>query len=145
MAHLALTSPLAPVVAAVEGLRRLYPDQLRCVTPGLVIANRRHWWPGSDPQAVAVIVVAGWTGARRIPLLGDEDTYLNDQGQLGIVRARVAVLPDDPVAGAPGVLVAGNREELIALVIDHAGAAPETIRRLSSHHQQRDLHLRRGA
>jgi hypothetical protein len=54
------------------------------------------------------------------------ETFLNQAGQLGIRRARVAVLFDDPVAAAPGVVVAATREDLFRIVLDHAvGAGPE--------------------
>ncbi len=136
MALLALTSPLAPVVAAVEGLRLQHPELVRCVAPGLMTGGGDGWRPGTDPCAVAVLLVAGWTRARRVPLLVAGETFLNRSGQLGLRRARVAVLLDDPVAGAPGVVVAGTREELFTIVLEHAAdAGPElaaTMRRLTN-------------
>ena len=126
MALLALTSPLAPVVAAVEGLRLHHPELVRCVAPGLITDGGAGWRPGTDRCAVAVLLVAGWTRARRVPLPARGETFLNRSGQLGLRRARVAVLRDDPVAGAPGVVVAATREELLAIVLEHApDAGPE--------------------
>ncbi|WP_327009149.1 hypothetical protein OHA72_19015 [Dactylosporangium sp. NBC_01737] len=136
MALLALTSPLAPVVAAVEGLRLQYPDLVRCVAPGLMTGGGDGWRPGADRCALAVLLVAGWTRARRVPLPVEGETFLNQAGQLGIRRARVAVLCDDPVAGAPGVVVAATREDLFAIVLEHAvDAGPElraTMHRLTA-------------
>jgi len=64
------------------------------------------------------------------------ETLLNREGRLGISRAKVAVLPDDPVAGAPGVLVAQTREELLGLVLTHTATAArelhETLRKLKA-------------
>jgi hypothetical protein len=120
MGLLALTSPLAPVVAAVEGLRLQHPDLLRCVAPGVMTAGGDGWRPGTNQCALAVLLVAGWTRARRVPLPADGELFLNRAGQLGIRRARVAVLADDPVAGAPGVVVAATREELFSIVLAHA-------------------------
>ena len=135
MGILALTSPLAPVVAAVEGLRLQDPDLVRCVVPGLMTRGGDGWRPGTDRCALAVLLVAGWTRARRVPLPAEGETFLNRAGQLGIRRARVAVLFDDPVAGAPGVVVAATREELFGIVLEHAvDAGPElqaTMRRLA--------------
>ena len=132
MALLALSSPLAPIVAAVEGLRLRHPELVHCVVPGLMADGGPGWRPGTDPCAVAVLLVAGWTRARRVPLPGE--TFLNRSGQLGLRRARVAVLCDDPVAGAPGVVVAATREELFTIVLEHAAAAgaelETTMRRL---------------
>jgi hypothetical protein len=126
MALLALTSPLAPVVAAVEGLRLQHPDLVRCVAPGLMTADGDGWRPGTDRCALAVLLVVGWTRARRVPLPAAGETFLNLAGQLGIRRAPVAVLCDDPVAGAPGVVVAATREDLFRIVLEHAaGAGPE--------------------
>ncbi|MEV6926988.1 hypothetical protein AB0M46_21130 [Dactylosporangium sp. NPDC051485] len=122
MAHVAMTSPLAPVVAAVEGLRRRHPALTRCVTRGLVITPTAQWSRAINPEAAAVLLVAGWTRARRVPLLIPGETFVNRAGQLGVRRAHVAVLADDPAAGAPGVVVAGDRMELLDLVAEHAGA-----------------------
>jgi hypothetical protein len=137
MALLALTSPLAPVVAAVEGLRLRHPELLRCIAPGLMTDGGPGWRPGTDPCAVAVLLVAGWTRARRVPLPVPGETFLNRSGQLGLRRARVAVLRDDPVAGAPGVVVAATREDLFTIVLEHAAdVGPEletTMRRLTGH------------
>ena len=61
-----------------------------------------------------------------MPLPAGGETFLNQAGQLGIRRARVAVLRDDPVAGAPGVVVAASRHELLQIVLEHAvEAGPE--------------------
>ncbi|MEU0558612.1 hypothetical protein [Dactylosporangium maewongense] len=126
MALLALTSPLAPVVAAVEGLRLQHPDLVRCIARGLMTSGGDGWRPGTDRCALAVLLVAGWTRARRVPLPACGETFLNQAGQLGIRRARVAVLCDDPVAGAPGVVVAASRHELLQIVLEHAvDAGPE--------------------
>ena len=135
MTLLALTSPLAPVVAAVEGLRLQHPELVRCVARGLMTDGGEGWRPGSDRCAVAVLLVAGWTRARRVPLPARSETFLNRAGQLGLRRARVAVLRDDPVAGAPGVVVAATREELFSIVLQHmADTGPEleiTMRQLT--------------
>ncbi|UWZ35244.1 hypothetical protein Drose_29445 [Dactylosporangium roseum] len=179
MARLAMSSPLAPVVAALEGLRRRHPDVLACIVPGLFlapheiapheIAPQKIAAPHEiashgiappheiapraiDPQALAVLVVAGWTRARRVPLLFPDATFLNRAGQLGVRRADVAVLVGDPVAGRPGVVVARDKGELLAIVQDNLcvlAAGPglaSKIRELTEewstpHHEQRDLHL----
>ncbi|MFF5227204.1 hypothetical protein [Dactylosporangium sp. NPDC000521] len=136
MALLALTSPLAPVVAAVEGLRLQHPDLVRCVAQGLVTSGGDGWRPGTDRCALAVLLVAGWTRARRVPLPAGGETFLNRAGQLGIRRARVAVLQDGPVAGAPGVVVAASRHELLQIVLEHAvevGPELQTIMRKLTH------------
>ncbi|WP_432977255.1 hypothetical protein [Dactylosporangium sp. CA-233914] len=122
MAHVAMISPLAPVVAAVEGLRRRHPALVRSVAPGVVITPSREWSRAMNPEAVAVLLVAGWTRARRVPLLIPSETYVDRTGRLGLRRARVAVLCDDPAAGAPGVMAAADRGELLSLVAEHAGA-----------------------
>ncbi|WP_433049499.1 hypothetical protein [Dactylosporangium sp. CS-033363] len=121
MANVAMTSPLAPVVAALEGLRRRHPALTCSVVPGLVITPTADWTRAINPEAAAVLLVLGWTRARRVPLLLPSETYLNRAGQLGVRRADIAVLADDPAAGSPGVLVAADRDELLALVADHAG------------------------
>lgn len=128
MALLAVTSPLAPVVAAVEGLRLQHPDLLRCVAPGLMTRGGDGWRAGTDRCAVAVLLVAGWTRARRVPLPVPGETFLNAAGQLGIRRATVAVLRDDPVAGAPGVVVAADRDDLLRIVLEHAVDAVPDLR-----------------
>jgi hypothetical protein len=122
MAHVAMNSPLAPVVAAVEGLRRRHPSLLECVAPGLVITPTAQWSRAMNPEAAAVLLVAGWTRARRVPLLIPGETFVDGAGRLGVRRARVAVLADDPSALAPGVVVAWDRAELLDLVVHHAGA-----------------------
>jgi hypothetical protein len=120
MTHVAMTSPLAPVVAAVEGLRRRHPALTCSVFPGLVITPTPEWSRAINAEAAAVLLVAGWTRARRVPLLIPGETFLNRAGQLGVRRADVAVLADDPAAGAPGVTVAADRDELLALVLERA-------------------------
>ncbi|MET7422886.1 hypothetical protein [Dactylosporangium sp. NPDC005555] len=128
MALLALTSPLAPVVAAVEGLRPLRPDLVRCVAPGVITGGGEGWRPGTDRCAVAVLLVVGWTRARRVPLPVPGETFLNRAGQLGLRRARVAVLCDDPVAGAPGVVVAASKDELLRIVLEQADEVGPELR-----------------
>ncbi|MFD0585370.1 hypothetical protein [Dactylosporangium darangshiense] len=121
MAYVAMTSPLAPVVAALEGLRRRQPALTRCVTPGLVITATPEWSRAMNPEAAAVLLVAGWTRARRVPLLIPGETFVDRTGRLGVRRAHVAVLSDDPCAVTPGVVVARDRAELLDLVAEHAG------------------------
>ncbi|MFG2042615.1 hypothetical protein [Dactylosporangium sp. NPDC048998] len=122
MANVAMTSPLAPVVAAVEGLRRRHPALTCRVVPGVVITSTDGWSKAMNPEAAAVLLVAGWTRARRVPLLIPGETFMDRAGRLGVRLARVAVLADDPAAGAAGVLVANDRAELLDLVAEHAGA-----------------------
>ncbi|WP_432829411.1 hypothetical protein [Dactylosporangium sp. CA-092794] len=124
MASLAMTSPLAPVVAAVEGLRRRHPALVCGVAPGVVITPTPAWSKGTNPEAAAVLLVAGWTRALRVPLLTPGETYIDRAGRLGISSARVAVLAGDPAAGSLGVVVARDRAELLALVAEHAGTGP---------------------
>ncbi|MER7277367.1 hypothetical protein ABT369_23285 [Dactylosporangium sp. NPDC000244] len=133
MAHVAMTSPLAPVVAAVEGLRRRHPALTGCVFPGLVITPTAGWAEAMNQQAAAVLVVAGWTRARRVPLLIPGETFVNRAGQLGVRRADVAVLAGDPAAGAPGVIVAADRDELLALVARHTEAPGAELARHVRH------------
>ncbi|WP_426506515.1 hypothetical protein ACPPVO_51165 [Dactylosporangium sp. McL0621] len=133
MASVAMTSPLAPVVAAVEGLRRRHPALTCGVFPGLVITPTAQWSNGNNPQAAAVLLVAGWTRARRVPLLIPGETFVNRAGQLGVRTARVAVLADDPAAGAPGVVVAADRDELLALVARHTDAPGAELARHVRH------------
>ncbi|GAA2638889.1 hypothetical protein GCM10010399_85330 [Dactylosporangium fulvum] len=152
-----MSSPLAPVVAALEGLRRRHPDVLACIVPGLLLGPDEIGPGGTamratDLRALAVLVVAGWTRARRVPLLFPDATFLNRAGQLGIRRADVAVLEGDPAAGRHGVVVARDKGELLAVVQDNLcalAAGPglaSKIRELTEewstpHHEQRDLHL----
>ncbi|MFI5914974.1 hypothetical protein [Dactylosporangium sp. NPDC051541] len=129
MTQAALTSPLAPVVAAVEGLRRRHPALTCGIFPGLLMTATPEWERAINPHAAAVLLVVAWTRARRVPLLIPGETFLNRAGQLGIRRASVAVLPDDPAADVPGVVVAANRQELLRLVAAQAGPdAPELAR-----------------
>ncbi|GAA3296167.1 hypothetical protein Dvina_44235 [Dactylosporangium vinaceum] len=121
MTPLAMTSPLAPVVAAVEGLRRRNPALTCSIVPGLMMTPGSRWQRATNPQAAAVLLVVAWTRARRIPLLTPGETFVNRAGQLGIHRATVAVLPDDPAAAVPGVVVVESRQQLLALVAAQAG------------------------
>jgi hypothetical protein len=123
MTHVAMTSPLAPVVAAVEGLRRRHPALLDCIAPGLVITPTGDWETAINAEAAAVLLVAGWTRARRVPLLIRGETYVDRAGRLGVRRALVAVLAGDPAAGHPGVIIARDRAGLLDLVHRHVGGS----------------------
>ncbi|MFB9186094.1 hypothetical protein ACFFX1_48925 [Dactylosporangium sucinum] len=116
MALLAMTSPLAPVVAALEGLRRRHPEEVACVAPGLVIRPDEAVARAVTAEGLAVLLVAGWTRAHRVPLLFADATFLTGTGQLGVTRARVAVLDGDPAAAHPGVVVARTRRDLLTIV-----------------------------
>ncbi|WP_238007706.1 hypothetical protein KZZ52_50650 [Dactylosporangium sp. AC04546] len=119
MALLAMTSPLAPVVAALEGLRRRHPEEVACIAPGLIIRPDEGAVRALTAEALAVLLVAGWTRAHRVPLLFADATFLTGAGRLGITRARVAVLDGDPSAGQSGVVVARTRRDLLAIVQDN--------------------------
>ena len=120
MALLALTSPLAPVVAAVEGLRLQHPELVRCVAPGLITHGGEGWRRRDRPVRRGGAPGRGLDPGPAGAAAGAGETFLNRSGQLGLRRARVAVLGDDPVAGAPGVVVAATREELLTIVLEHA-------------------------
>lgn len=102
---------------------------------GLLAAADERW--GGSPHAGAALAwkcytywlalpaVLGWATARRVPLLDPEDVLVNVSGQrpfltLGLRRARVAVLPTDPlaVAGGAHITVVGSQEALLSTLRD---------------------------
>lgn len=73
---------------------------------------------------LAMPAVLGWATARRVPLLDSADVLIRFSEHepfltLGLRRLRLAVLPDDPLAGGPGVTgvtVAATEEQLLAVL-----------------------------
>lgn len=72
---------------------------------------------------LALPAVLGWASARRVPMLHPDDVLLRATGHqpfltLGLRRARVAVLPTDPIAtpARPGVTVVSSEAELLGML-----------------------------
>lgn len=104
-----------------------------CFTDGsavaqLIDAPRKRW--GAAPHAAAALAwkgysywlalpaVIGWASARRVPLLHASNVMLRMSEdrpwfRFGMRRAMVAVLPNDPVAGDPGVRVVDDEGALL--------------------------------
>lgn len=94
----------------------------------LLDAPKARW--GAAPHAAAALAwkgysfwlafpaVVGWGVARRVPLLNAENTLVRLDAdrpwfRFGMRRATVAVLPNDPVAGMPGVHVVPDESALL--------------------------------
>ena len=102
---------------------------------GAVLAAAERRWGGS-PHAGAALAwkcytywlalpaVLGWAAARRVPLLDPDDVLVRVSSRqpfltVGLRRARVAVLPSDPLAATGGdVTVASSEAELLAVFRD---------------------------
>lgn len=103
---------------------------------GTVLAAAEQRWGGS-PHAGAALAwkcytywlalpaVLGWATARRVPLLDPDDVLVRPSGRqpfltIGLRRARVAVLPSDPLAvtGGGDVTVVASEAELLAVFRD---------------------------
>lgn len=101
----------------------------------LLGAADRRW--GGSPHACAALAwkcytywlalpaVLGWAAARRVPLLDPRDVLVRPSGErpfltIGLRRARVAVLPTDPMAAAEGddVTVVASEEALLDTLRD---------------------------
>src|SRR5690606_20432941 len=74
---------------------------------------------------LALPAVVGWAAARRVPLLEPEDVLVRASGQrpflrFALRRARVAVLPSDPLAvtGSDEVLVVASEQALLCVFRD---------------------------
>lgn len=111
----------------------------------LLDAAKRHW--DASPHAAAALawrsytywltlpVALGWATARRVPLTDPADVLLAVDGDrqlltLGLRRARLAVLPDDPLASV------GDPGGAEITVVDSEAALRATVR-----HTLRDTHL----
>ena len=106
----------------------------RCLG-ALLEAAKQRW--GGSPHACAALTwkcytywlalpaVVGWAAARRVPLLEPEDVLVRASGQrpflrFALRRARVAVLPSDPLAvtGSDEVLVVASEQALLGVFRD---------------------------
>ncbi|MGA8112228.1 MAG: IucA/IucC family C-terminal-domain containing protein, partial [Actinocatenispora sp.] len=128
-----------PATSFVDG--SLVPDLLR--TPRLLWDAQPHaaaalafkqytYW-------LAMPAVLGWAVARRVPLMSAENVAvrLADRAPyvtVGMLRPRVAVLPDDPLAGRAGTVVAESPATLLdvlrgTLLDRHVAPLVEATRR----------------
>jgi ferric iron reductase protein FhuF len=89
------------------------------------------WWKAYSYWATLPVAL-GWALGRRVPLMSYDDTVVRPaDGGASIVVAlrsvRVAVMRDDPLAGAPETVVAADEAELVSLVrasLLHSHLAP---------------------
>lgn len=92
-----------------------------------LVDETAHRWGAPHHVAAALLwkeygywhtlpMVMGWVLARRIPLMSFRDTLVKSSPAGVTIAARavtVAVLPDDPLAGAPGTVVVNHAAAVI--------------------------------
>jgi hypothetical protein len=99
--------------------------------PRLFGLAEKRW--GAAPHAAATLswksytywlclpAMVSWATARRVPLLDPRNVLVRFSDgpallQVGLSRLQLAVLPEDPLAGQPGVIIAGDEGVLLKML-----------------------------